>query len=36
MRLKHSFTNEINCLIQRTLASMGTVPHIPFLRERHV
>jgi len=36
MRLKKLFPNEINCLTQRTLASVGTVPHVPFLRELHV
>lgn len=33
---KNLFPNEINCLTQRTLAYVGTVPHITFLREHHV
>ena len=35
MRSKIYFQMKLVCLAQRTLASVGTVPHIPFLRERH-
>jgi hypothetical protein len=35
MSSKIYFQMKLVCLTQRTLASVGTVPRIPFLRERH-